>query len=165
MSRRIAQRTIALAAVLAASSSIAQTAPATTDPTSFATAAETDVAIAAMEREMKPDQGFLWRPLVRAGGSIAALEYWRKPGLPAVHPTESEYAIVLAGAGSLVSGGQLLDPVVKNPGLTEGSRIENGTTRPLRRGDVVLIPAGVPHWFGVQDRKLVLLGIKLPPRP
>lgn len=131
------------------------------DPTSVASSAEVEAAIVGMERDMKPGQGFLWRPLVQAGGSVAALEYWRKPGRPAVHPTETEYAIVVAGEGSLASGGQLADPSVTRPGLTEGSAIEHGTTRALRKGDVVMIPAGVPHWFGVRGGKLVLLGIKL----
>ena len=157
MSRWIAPGALALAALLGASAVPAQS----TDPTSFASAAEIEVAIGKMESEMKPGQGFLWRPLVQGDGSIAALEYWKKPGRPAIHPTEAEYAIVVAGEGSLVSGGRLLDASVTKPGLTEGSRIENGTTRALRKGDVVLIPAGVPHWFGIRGGKLILLGIKL----
>ncbi len=161
MIRRIASGALAGTALIAASAAVAQSG----DPTSFATAAAVEAAIARMDAEMKPGQGFQWHPLVQGDGSVAALEYWRKPGRPAVHPTEAEYAIVMAGAGSLVSGGRLIDPTVTKPGLTEGSRIENGTTRALRKGDVVLIPAGVPHWFGVQDGKLVLLGIKLAPQP
>lgn len=147
-----------LAALLAAPGLVAQTI----DPTSFASAADVAAAIGRMEREMTPGQGFLSRPLVRGDGSIAALEYWKKPGRPALHPTQAEYAIVVAGEGSLVSGGRLRDSSVTKPGLTEGSRIEGGTTRALRKGDVILIPAGVPHWFGILGGKLILLGIKLP---
>ncbi len=132
------------------------------DPTGFASAAEVKATVAAMEREMKPGQGFAWRPLVRGGTATAALEIWKKPGRPAVHPAEAEYAIVIEGAGTLVSGGTLVEPAVTNPGLTEGSRIEGGTTRQLRPGDVMLIPAGVPHWFGIAGGRLVLLGTKLP---
>ena len=63
-----------------------------TDSTSFASAAVIEAAIGKMESEMKPGRGFLWRPLVQGDGSIAALEYWRKPGRPAIHPDEAEYA-------------------------------------------------------------------------
>lgn len=137
----------------------AQTA---TDPTAFASGGDVKAQVQAMLAAMKPDQGFLWRPLVRNGETVAAIEIWKKPGRPAVHPSDAEYAIVLEGAGTLVSGGTLAEPSVRNPGLTEGSRIEGGTTRVLGPGDVILVPAGVPHWFGITGERLVLLGIKLP---
>lgn len=133
-----------------------------TDPTAFASSAEVKTQVQAMLAEMKPDQGFMWRPLVRTGETVAAIEIWKKPGRPAVHPAEAEYAIVLEGAGTLVSGGTLVEPQTRNPSLVEGNRIEGGTTRTLGPGDVILVPAGVPHWFGITGERLVLLGIKLP---
>lgn len=150
-----------LALLLACAPGIAS-AQTTTDPTSFAASAEVQAQTRAMLAEMKPDQGFMWRPLVRDGERVAAIEIWKKPGRPAVHPAEAEYAIVLEGAGTLVSGGALADPATRNPGLVEGSRIEGGTTRTLSPGDVILVPAGVPHWFGITGERLILLGIKLP---
>ena len=69
---------------------------------------------------------------------------------------------MLEGSGTLISGGTMADAEVKRPNLTEGSRIEGGETRPLGPGDVILIPAGAPHWFGITGERLVLLGIKLP---
>jgi mannose-6-phosphate isomerase-like protein (cupin superfamily) len=140
---------------------VAAEAPAT-DPTSFAASADVRSIVESMAQAMKPGQGFLARPLVRGGVSVAALEYWKAPGRPAVHPTDAEYAIVIEGAGTMISGGTLVDPEVTNPGLTQGSRIEGGTTRKLAADDVFLIPAGTPHWFGIDGGKLVLLGIKLP---
>ena len=165
MSRWMAAGPFALAALLGASTSAAQSGAPVAAPIGFASATEIAAAIGQMEAEMKPAQGFLWRPLVRGDGSVAALEYWKKPGRPAVHPNEAEYAIVVAGAGTLVMDGRLRDPIVTRPGLTEGSAIEDGTSRALHPGDVMLIPAGVPHWFGVDGGKLVLLGIKLVPQP
>lgn len=144
-----------LLAALAATPALAQ------DPTEFAASAEVKAQVAAMARAMKPGQGFAWQPLVRDGKTVAALEYWKRPGKPAVHPAEAEYAIVIDGAGTLVSGGTMADPTTTNPGLVEGTRIVGGTTRRLAPGDVMLIPAGTPHYFGI-DGKLVLLGIKLP---
>ncbi|WP_294389764.1 cupin domain-containing protein [uncultured Sphingomonas sp.] len=138
------------------------TAQAAADPGGFASAADVRAQVAAMKREMKPGQGFAWKPLVRAGEQVAAIEIWKKPGKPAVHPTEAEYAIVLEGRGTLVSGGTMADPQVTNPTLTEGSRIDGGTTRTLAPGDVLLIPAGAPHWFGITGDRLILLGTKIP---
>jgi mannose-6-phosphate isomerase-like protein (cupin superfamily) len=132
------------------------------DRTAFASAADVNAQVEAMRKAMKPDQGFMWKPLVRDGEVVAALEYWKKPARPAVHPDQAEYVTVIAGSGTMVSGGRLVDPVNSNPTLIEGSRIEGGTTRTLRRGDVFLVPAGTPHWFGIAGDRLVLLGTKIP---
>jgi len=153
----------ALTLALSSGAASAQAPPApAADPTSFASAADVQAQLRQMLAEMRPDQGFMWRPLVRDGANVAAIEIWKKPGRPAVHPDQAEYAIVLEGAGTLLSGGVMADPKVSNPTLVEGSRIDGGVTRPLAPGDVILVPAGVPHWFGITGERLVLLGIKLP---
>lgn len=149
-----------LIAALVLAAPVAAQAPAA-DPTGFASAADVQAAVAKMAAGMKPGQGFAYAPLVRDGATVAALEYWKGPGKPAVHPDDAEYVIVIAGAGTLISGGQMVDPHTTRADLVEGSRIEGGTTRPLAVGDVMLIPAGTPHYFGVTGGKLVLLGMKL----
>lgn len=159
--------TIGISLLLAASSGIAAASAQTSraqaaDPSGFASGADVQAQIRQMLAAMESDQGFMWRPLVRDGATVAAIEIWKKPGRPAVHPAEAEYAIVLEGSGTLVSGGTMADAKARNANLVEGSRIEGGTTRPLGPGDVILIPVGVPHWFGITGDRLVLLGIKLP---
>lgn len=151
----------ALAFFAAAAASAAPAIAQAPEPTAVASSAEVQALVQSMDREMKPGQIFAMKPLVRAGISVASVELWKGPGKPALHPTDAEYAIVVAGTGTLVSGGTLVDAKATNASLTEGSRIEGGTSRPLAPGDVIMVPAGVPHWFGV-DGKLALLGIKLP---
>lgn len=152
-------RIAAVAAVLALATAVRA---GSADPAAVVGAADVLARVAAMERAMKPGQNFAWEPLVQADGSVAALEYWKAAGRPAVHPAEAEYAIVIAGTGALLSGGTLVAPQRKSVGLVDGDRIEGGTLRPLAPGDVFMIAAGVPHWFRV-DGRLVLLGIKLHP--
>jgi mannose-6-phosphate isomerase-like protein (cupin superfamily) len=137
MVRTVTALALALLPALAEAQSVA--------PADLATAADVRAAVKAMAAEMKPGQGFAYRPLVRAGQTVAALEYWKAPGRPAIHPADAEYAIVLEGAGTLVSGGTMTDPEVTNPGLTQGGRIEGGATRRLAPGDVIMVPAGAPH--------------------
>ena len=135
-------------------------ASAQTIASDAASAAEIRAKVAVLAAGMGKSS-FAYEPLLKDGETVAALEYWKASGKPAVHPDEAEYALVIEGAGTLVSGGTMADATQKRPGLIEGSRIDGGTTRRLRPGDVMLIPAGVPHWFGI-DGKLVLLGMKLP---
>ncbi len=142
-------------AVLSAPPAIAQAGPA-----DVASASEIRARVDALAAGMGTSS-FAYEPLVVDGETVAALEYWKAPGKPAVHPDAAEYAIVIEGAGKLISGGTLVAPRTTKPGLVEGEGIEGGTPRTLAPGDVMLIPAGVPHWFGI-DGRLVLLGMKLP---
>jgi quercetin dioxygenase-like cupin family protein len=137
---------------------------AATAPAAYVAVADVQAEIAQMRTSLKPGQTFLYRPVLRAGDASAAIEYWLKPGKPAVHPDQAEYVVVLAGAGTMVSGGTMIDAATTNPTLIEGTRIEGGMTQPLRPGDAFLIAAGTPHWFGITGERLVLLGTKIPQR-
>lgn len=121
--------------------------------------------IAVMKADLRPDTTLLWQPVLMADGHIAALEYWHRPRPPAVHITQAEYVTVVEGSGWMLSGGKLTNGREMHPGLIEGDEIEGGTRRELKPGDVFLIPAGMPHWFGIHGQGLVLLGIKLNPAP
>jgi mannose-6-phosphate isomerase-like protein (cupin superfamily) len=136
--------------------------PTAGQPTPVIAAADVQRQIADMEAVMKDGRHFLWRPVVRDGKTIAALEYWAAPGKPAIHPGLAEYVIVMAGSGTLVSGGRMTDQTPVNAGQIDGGRIEGGVSRHLQPGDVFLVPPGVPHWFGIDGGKLVLLGVKIP---
>src|SRR5438105_1395233 len=89
-----------------------------------ATSTEVQALVERIGSEMKPGQIFAMKPLMQAGTSVASVEYWKGVGRPAIHPTDAEYAIVVAGSGALVSGGTMTDPEVSNPGLTQGGRID-----------------------------------------
>lgn len=73
----------------------------------------------------------------------------------AVHNLVTEVYHVLSGSGILVTGGTLVNPVVREdnasvvvqingPG-SSGDGIEGGVSRRIDAGDVVIIPAGTPH--------------------
>jgi len=71
--------------------------------------------------------------------------------------------LVLDGAGTLVTGGKLAkptplssdDPDLKLVGSgSRGKGIQNGQSRHIRKGDVVIIPAGVPHGFSAIEKSI-----------
>ena len=161
-------RAIMLAACLAAAGSAhAQDwrSQDAADRTSLATSDDIKAQVAAMFAAMKPGQTFMWQPTLKDGPRISALEIWKAPGRPAIHQEQAEYFTVIQGSGTLVTGGHMKNLHQVSPGQQDGDAIEGGTTRPLVAGDVVLIPAGTPHWFGITGDPLVLLGIKIPSPP
>ena len=151
-------------ALMIASSLAASGAAFAEEPagTSIAGAPDISAQVSAMFAAMKPGQTFMWQPVLKDGPRISALEIWKAPGRPAVHVEEAEYFTVVQGTGTLVYGGQMKNSKLVRGGFIDADAIEGGTTRTLKAGDVVLIPAGTPHWFGVPGEPLVLLGIKIP---
>jgi mannose-6-phosphate isomerase-like protein (cupin superfamily) len=143
---------------------LAASAPAfaqTPDPTLFANSAEVQAVVAQMAHDIKPDEEMLYHPLLTAAPYTAAIEYWVRPKQAAAHLKEAELVYVLAGSGTLVSGGTLADRKHWYD-ETDGGRIEGGTTRLLKPGDVVLVPEGEPHWFGIDGGRLVMLTMHMP---
>lgn len=69
------------------------------------------------------------------------------PGQAEIHLTDADIFYVLEGSATFVTGGELLEPRTAGSGEIRGSAIRGGIERRLGRGDVITIPAGVPHWF------------------
>jgi hypothetical protein len=95
----------------------------------------------------------------------------------AVHVTEgleldqvSAIVRVLDGAGTIVTGGRLIGPErmsasdpdtqVIGPGH-RGKFILGGQSRRMSAGDMVIIPAGVPHGFSEIDKPITYLVIRV----
>lgn len=80
-----------------------------------------------------------------------------------VNDNTTSIFFVLDGAGTLITGGTLANPTPLSSGDpdlklvgkgTRGSGIRNGQARRINRGDIVLIPAGVPHGFSAIDKSI-----------
>jgi len=69
------------------------------------------------------------------------------PGIAEVHDWETDVVYVLEGSAIVVTGGTLVDPKVTEPGQVRGPVIQGGESRRVGKGDVLVILAGVPHWF------------------
>ncbi len=69
------------------------------------------------------------------------------PGMAEIHEIDTDIIYVLDGAATLVTGGTVKDAKSTAPGEIRGVAIQNGVTRQLVQGDVVVVPNGTPHWF------------------
>ena len=70
-----------------------------------------------------------------------------KSGMSEVHELDTDIIYVLDGTATFVTGGKSVDPKQVAPNEFRGTMIDGGETRQLKKGDVVIIPKGVPHWF------------------
>jgi len=70
-----------------------------------------------------------------------------KSGVAEVHLKDADIIYVQEGAATLVTGGTVVDP--KNVASDEirGAQINGGEARQISKGDVIIVPAGTPHWF------------------
>jgi mannose-6-phosphate isomerase-like protein (cupin superfamily) len=87
-----------------------------------------------------------------------------------VHQTKvSETYVMLEGAGVLVTGGALKNPTTpRQSGLGDwmdlGSNgIDGGVSRRLSKGDVVVIPGGVPHGWASAEGDITYLIVRSDP--
>jgi uncharacterized protein GlcG (DUF336 family)/quercetin dioxygenase-like cupin family protein len=69
------------------------------------------------------------------------------PGMAEIHTEDADIVYVLDGAATLITGGNPINVKPTSPGELRGERIEGGDSRQLAQGDVIIVPAGVPHWF------------------
>jgi len=75
-------------------------------------------------------------------------------GFPEEHDNIIDVVIVQSGEGTLVLGGTMVDRRASSgAGEFVGTRIDGGDRHPLGAGDVVHIPAGIPHAFLVPPGK------------
>jgi glc operon protein GlcG len=64
-----------------------------------------------------------------------------------VHTKDADIIHVLEGTATFVTGGALVEPRSIAPDEIRGKEISGGETRRLAKGDVIIVPAGTPHWF------------------
>jgi mannose-6-phosphate isomerase-like protein (cupin superfamily) len=88
-----------------------------------------------------------------------------------IHERVTEIYQIIEGGGTLFTGGTLADPkqVPLTPAMTvgptrQGSAIQGGQSRHVGTGDVVVIPAGVPHMFTAVDGSIAYLVIRVDPK-
>jgi mannose-6-phosphate isomerase-like protein (cupin superfamily) len=150
--------------VLASSTVFAQAPAAPPSPKLFASATDVTALIEKAKKERKPDQANFAQPIVQLAPYNANLEY-RVAGINAnasIHEKEAEMFFVVEGSGTLVTGGKLREERRTNPENLSGSGIDGGTRKKVSKGDYIMVPEGVPHWFGEIDGALVLMSIHLP---
>jgi mannose-6-phosphate isomerase-like protein (cupin superfamily) len=78
-----------------------------------------------------------------------------KSGIAEVHQATADVMIVQSGEATLVYGGEVIDAHTTSPNEVRGTGIRNGTSMHIAAGDVVHLPAGMPHQWLLEPGKQI----------
>jgi mannose-6-phosphate isomerase-like protein (cupin superfamily) len=70
-----------------------------------------------------------------------------KPGVVEVHLQNNDLMFVQEGSATFVTGGTVVSLHSTAPDELRGESIVGGEVHELSKGDVIVVPAGTPHWF------------------
>ncbi len=82
-----------------------------------------------------------------AGGVSVMAGFHDTPGSAEVHTLDTDIFYVTEGGATFITGGKVVEPKESGANEIRGKSIEGGTTHNLTKGDVIVIPKGVPHQF------------------
>ncbi len=102
--------------------------------------------------------------LAQFAGHTLQIAHREANGRVEVHQNKADVMVIQSGAATLETGGEVIDPVATGPDEIQGSAIKGGVKHQLGPGDVIEIPAGVPHQFflapGAQITYLIVKVVK-----
>src|SRR5215471_14043016 len=116
-------------------------APSITD-TKVVTASELASIVAGTPKDRNGNATF-----IRLAPYNINMEHRLMNQAASVHETEAELFYVIDGAGTLVTGGKLVDEKRTNPENLTGTAIQGGVSKRVAKGDWILVPAGIPHQY------------------
>lgn len=128
----------------------------------FSSASDVVAMIAQARSERKEGQAIVIKRILSLAPYNANLEYRASVGPAAVHEKEAELFYVIDGSATMMTGGKLTEEKRTNPENLTGTGIEGGNARQVAKGDFIIVPQGVPHWFSKIDGTIVLMTLHVP---
>ena len=108
------------------------------------------------------DQKFAWQGLGTYDNHLIGISHREGDGSAEVHETQTDIMIVDEGKAMLVVGGTMVAPKTIKPHELRGTSIEGGETKQIGPGDIIHIPANIPHQLKIAaGSKLTYLVIKV----
>jgi glc operon protein GlcG len=87
------------------------------------------------------------QPLVTAPDMIVQGSHRDVAGQVEMHDKETDVIYIIDGAATFVAGGTMVGGKVTRPGQWLGTDITGGESHRMIKGDMIIVPAGTPHWF------------------
>lgn len=83
------------------------------------------------------------------------------PGQVEIHGRDTDIFYILEGSATFVTGGKVLEAKTTARHEIRASAIEGGQAQHVEKGDVLVIPKGVPHWFKEVNGPLLYYVVKV----
>jgi mannose-6-phosphate isomerase-like protein (cupin superfamily) len=99
----------------------------------------------------KGGKSFASKELARYGNHYTMLAARESTGSSEVHEHEADIFVVERGSATIVTGGKMVNPQTQKAGEIRGTSISGGERHALQAGDIIHIPAGVPHQLLVEQ--------------
>ena len=87
------------------------------------------------------------QPLVETAAYKVHASRREAPGMAEIHTLDTDIIYVLEGTATIVTGGKAIAAKDVAPHEIRGASIAGGVVQRLAKGDVFIVPNGVPHWF------------------
>lgn len=142
-----------------------QQAPA---PATFISKEEHEAVLKEQIAKNVVDQPIKASEVLGGKASVAMLHRVKPEASALIHDYVTETYYIVSGSGTIVTGGRLgdakpTDLTRVNAGMSQtGTRI-GGEARKVKPGDVVMIPAGLPHSFSELDGPISYLVYRFEP--
>ena len=120
-------------------------AAAQTANTAIVVSAEQVEQIRQKARSSQGDRPSASQPIISAQPYVLNLEHRTGKAPASVHGGEAEIIIVLDGAGTVTTGGSLVDATPGTNGNISGKDIAGGTPQHVVKGDMLMVPQGTAH--------------------
>jgi mannose-6-phosphate isomerase-like protein (cupin superfamily) len=133
------------------------------DPPGFALWKGAAVKNAGQELSGKmDDQKFAWQSLGTYDNHLVGISHREGDGSAELHQTQVDILIVESGEATLIVGGTMVAPKTVKPNEVRGTSIDGGEVKQLGPGDILHIPANVPHQLKIPaGTKFTYLVIKV----
>src|SRR6476659_8913613 len=69
------------------------------------------------------------------------------PGEVEIHARDTDIFYILEGTATFVTGGTAVGKRDTGKGEERAKEIAGGHVQTLSKGDIIVIPVGIPHWF------------------
>jgi len=86
-------------------------------------------------------------PLVAQSDLTVTGSHRDKPGQVEIHEKETDVIYIVDGDATFVTGGTVIGQRQTKSGQSVGTGVQGGEVHNLTKGDVIVVPAGIPHWF------------------
>ena len=87
------------------------------------------------------------QPLVETAAYKVHASRREAPGVAEIHTLDTDIIYILEGGATIVTGGKAVNTKEVAPNEIRGSAIDGGAAQRLSKGDLFIVPNGVPHWF------------------